>query len=617
MRKGLRLFTYSFWLIVIAAALSLSVCGASAAGTAEAVKTTKKTTKTTVKKAVKKPVISAGKSSKPEAEEVINVADQQKAAVKKEQIYDLGNIVVHGEDKTGIKDKSKKRTAFLTPEAGSERGEKRGAAGFVAGPAVAGAQSEKTRGVTKAFIETGVGSDSTSGATGMLIYERSAPHDNVYSKSTIGGRGEKSGGYRYKSDYTDLNVNYKYEGQKDGVNSTYGELSYDRGDRNLPGFDGFENNYTNIQNGVLKFDAKYADNSQRFTAGIKKGSADFKIGAAAFDETYDSSILSLGYCKDIIYDRNELTLPLTLEFAFQNDSLDIKNAQSSSAVSTRFGANAEKALNEKTMVRLSPQVYKNGENDAKLGGAISVILKETKGETGKLNTKCVFSAGRQAVKYDTADFLFPDKNTVVSATNIAGANRFDGKTYENDEKYVQVSLEADLSEDTRLSASYKNAKSDGLLYLTDLNRTDARYTFNAFADGARVNKFNVKAAHKLDTGLEADIALSALRVTDDINDLMPYIPKTEYIAGLNYKHDNGLFLRLDYKVKDSMDSSKNPAANLKVDRYSTAGIYADKNFSENGKIYFKADNIFNSDLKLRPGYSYKSRTFGAGVNYIY
>ena len=624
MRKGLRLFIYSFWFIVITAALTLSACGALAADTGgEAVKKTKTAKKTTqtskkaVKKTTKKPAITVSKSAMSEAEEVIDLTKQQKEAADKELVYDLGNIVVRGEDKTSIKDKSKKRTAFLTPEAGSEYGEKKGAADYVAGPVVSGMRGEEMSGTTKAFIEAGVGSDSTSSAAGMLIYERNSPRDNMYSKSTVGGRGEKSGGYRYKSDYTDLNVNYKYEGIKNGENSTYAELSYDKNDRNLPGFDRFENSYTNIQGGVLKLDAKYADNSQRFTAGIKKGSRDYKIKAAAVDETYDSSVLSFGYCRDIIYDRNELSLPLTLEFAFDNDSLDVKNAQSSSAVSTRFGANAEKALNEKMMVQLSPQVYKNGENDAKVGGAVSLILKENKGENVGLKAEYVLSAGRQALKYDAANFLFPDENTVVSAKNLAGANRFDGKTYENDEKYIQLSAKADLSEDTRVSASYKNAKSDGLLYLTDLNLNDARYTFNSFAGGARVNKFDIKAAHKLDKGLEADIALTALKITDSVNDLMPYIPKNEYVFGLNYTHDNGLFVRFNYIVKDSMDSSKNPAANLKVDRYSTAGIYADKNFSDNGKIYFKADNIFNADLKLRPGYGYKARTFGIGVNYVY
>lgn len=616
MRKGLRLFVF----LLIAIFLFSSPYGealaqsASKASSAPAVKAAKKG----VKKQPKKSPASAAKSSKLPAE-VINVAEEQKKnlAEEKGKVYDLGNIVVHGEDKTRIKDASRKKTAYLTPDTDSDAGEKKGSAKFVAGAAPAAAGGGELTNTMKAFFEGGAGSDSTTSAAGTLIFERNAPADGLKSRSTVGARGEKTGGYRYKSDSSSLNLNYRYENEKASDSSAYAEINYDKNERNLPGFDRFENNYTNVQNGVMSLDARYSENSQRFKVGVKKASSEFKVNALPVDENYDSSILSLGYSKDIIYDHSDLSLPLTLEFNFQNDALDVRSAQSSSAVSTQFGANAEKALSEKTMLQFAPQVYKNGENGAKIGGSVSFILKENKGRDDKLKARYMITGGRQAKKYDTADFLFSDENAVIWAKDNAGANRFDGKTYENDEKFIQLSADTDLGEDTKISASFRNSKSDGLLYLSDFNGADSRFAFNSFASGASVNRINFKAEHRLDTGLTADASVETVKITDSVNDLMPYVPKYSCDLGLSYKHENGLFTRFNYRIKDEMDSSRNPAANVKVDRFATAGIYADKNFIDNGKIYFKADNIFNADLKLRPGYSYKSRTFGLGVNYIY
>ncbi len=624
MKTGLRFFIY---LAVIPALLLFIFFGtyhANAASDASAVKSknklnTSKNFRKTAKKNVKKtkntvtePAVNTAK--------VIDITNEQKknlaASKETKQIYDLGNIVVHGEDKTKIKDKSKKKTAYLTADSNQSHSAKKDTADFNPLPASI-VQGKNTVSTTKAFIEGGAGSDSMSEAAGMIIYERASPADNLRTRSILGARGEKSGGYRYKSDYSALNVNYKYESEKNNDTCVYGELSYDKSDRNLPGFDNFENNFINVESGIIKFDARYLDNAKRFSAGLKKAARDFRVHPAAIRNNYDSSIFSFGYSQDIIYDRDEFSLPLTLEFNFQNDSLDIKDAKSSSASSTRFGANAEKALNENTMIQIAPQIYKNGENNAKGGGTVSLIFKDKNNAAGKNGVKYSLTAGRQALKYDTADFLFSDSESVIYALDAAGANRFDGKTYENDEKFIQLSATADLNEDTNVQASFKNARSNGLLYLTDLNRRDARFTFNSFADNAKINKFGLKISHKLDRGLILNASMENIGITDSINDLMPYIPENEYVFGVDYKHKNGLFTKFTYKIKGAMDSSKNPAINTKTDRYTTAGIYMDKNFSDNGKIYFKADNIFNNDLKIRPGYSYKSRTFSMGVNYIY
>ena len=613
MRKGLRLFTFVFLFIILTV-----FSGAAQAASSETRVTKTKTAKKSSKKTVKKPSITVKKADKAPAEVIDVTAEQEKAepAADKDKVYDLGNIVVRGEDKTKIKDASKKRTAFLTPDSDSGPGDKKETAGFVAG-AASGEKAEETSGATKAFSEAEAGSDSTTGAAGMLIYERNSPRDAMRSKSTLGAKGEKSGGYRYKSDYSTLAGSYKYESEKNGDTATFAQFDFGKSERNLPGFDAFSASYTNLQGGDLKLDAKYADPSQRFTLGVKKISNEFKVNASAVDETYDSTTLALGYSKDLTYDRNSVSLPLTLELKFNNDAFDIKTAQSASAVSTQFGLNAEKALSDAAMLQVSPQLYKNGENDAKMGGSVSVVFRDAGVDGEGTKSKYTVTAGRQAKKYDTADFLFSDANSIIWAQDNAGRNRFDGATYENDEKYIQLAAETEVGEKTRLNASYKSAKSDGLLYLTDLNGNDVRQTFASFANGASVSKLNLKASHELDKGLEADAAVETSTVDDGVNDLMPYIPKYEYAFGVNYRHDNGLFARFHYKIKDSMDSSKNPAANPKVDRYSTAGLYLDKNFIDNGKIFFKADNIFNSELKLRPGYSYKARTFAIGVNYIY
>lgn len=609
MRKGLRLFTFAFLLIFLAAA----ELPAQAAGTAVSKKSTAKKTS---KKSVKKPSISVSKAEKAPAEIIDVTAEQKKntGAAADDKVYDLGNIVVKGEDKTRIKDASKKKTAFLTPETEGGTGEKKGTAGFVAGTAADG-KAEGTSGVTKAFAEATVGSDSTSAVEGMLTYERNSPRDSLRSRSVVGARGEKTGGYRYKSDSSSLGASYKYESEKQGENATSVEAGFEKFESNLPGFDAFTANYANTQGGDLRLDARYADGARRFGLGVKKISREFKINASPVDETYDSTGFTLGYSQDLTYDRENVSLPLTLELKLANDSLDIKTAQSSAAVSTQFGVNAEKALSDSALLQVSPQIFKNGDNEAKLGGAVSVVFKSG-GEAGN-KTRYTVTAGRQALRYDASDFLFADRNSIVWAQDNAGRNRFDGRTYENDEKYVQIAAETDAGEGTTIGASYKKAKSDGLLYLTDLNLADARQTFAAFADGASVGKFKLKASHRLDEGLDADASVETSSIDDGVNDLMPYIPKSEYTFGVNYKHECGLFARFDYRMKDAMDSSKNPAANPKVDRYSTAGLYLDKKVIDNGKIFFKADNLFNADLKLRPGYSYKARTFALGMNYVY
>nr|HPG59425.1 hypothetical protein [Candidatus Wallbacteria bacterium] len=212
MRKGLRLFVFLLIAIFLFSSPYGEACaqGASKTASAAAVKSAKKGVK---KQPKKSPV--AAKSSKLPAE-VINVAEEQKKnlAEEKGKVYDLGNIVVHGEDKTKIKDASKKKTAYLTPDTDSDTGEKKGSAAFVAGAVPTAAGGGEVTNTMKAFFEGGAGSDSTASAAGMLTFERNAPADGLKSRSTVGARGEKTGGYRYKSDSSALNVNYRYENEK-------------------------------------------------------------------------------------------------------------------------------------------------------------------------------------------------------------------------------------------------------------------------------------------------------------------------------------------------------------------------------------------------------------------
>ena len=610
MRKGLRILI----LLAIFNFIIFNVSLAADAPDKAQPKNLKIKRSAAAKSAVKKTSAKKAAKADPAAKTASNVQATAKAAAERDdKVYDLGNIVVVGEDKTKINDKSKKKTAFLTPESASDFSTKKESAEYSVPVSSKSAGNEVTNKMT-AFIESEVGNLSKTKTSGGLNFERNAPAHGFRSFSKIDAYGEKANGYRYKSDYSECGARYSYESES--LDKAYSDikLNYRSQDRNLPGFDGFSTNYINTTGRDILFSGKYSQDGQRFKAALRSSGREFKVNGANASDKYDSTILNLGYSKDLVVENN----PLTLEANFQTDGLDVRNSQSSSATSTRFGVNYEKAMSEKTMIQINPEMFKNGDNSVKTGGSVSFILKEKRvEESSELNTRYVASAGRRAIKYDSASFLFPDDNSIVWVQDALNKNRFDSKTYEQDETFIEISAETDLSDVTKAKASLKNSRSDGLLYLTDLNSNDARYTFNSFADGAKTNKFNLGVEHKLSEELTLDASLASVSIEDSQNDLMPYIPKYEYTFGVGYKSPCGLRIRLAQHMKDSMDTSKIPALNKKVDSFSTASLYADKSFSENGKIFFKVDNLFNADLKLRPGYSYYGRTYGIGLNYGY
>lgn len=559
----------------------------------------KKHKKDTVKTASDRSAVQTAKAAG------ISAAEPEQPAKKSDStIYDLGNIVVKGEDKTKIKDKSQKKVTYVTKEFEGEAQTKKETATFTPAETRRVNVGEKLP-QNEAVYQVMVGSNSSTESEGAITFY------NGVSKSKLELKGEESGDYRYKSDYKNLLVNYYYEGEEE-KNNTKIKAGFTNGNRNLPGFDNFINNYMDTDTRTYTLSGKYSNDYQRFEIGMNQLSKKLKnIGT---EERYDSTLFNVGFAQDAVYANN----PFTFELKLANDMLDIKTASSASSLSALFSVNAEKSFNDNFMMQFTPEVIKNGDNDSKFGGVVSAVIKEnalTK-DKNQIN-KYTLSAGRQARKYDTINFLFPDENTVVWAQDNLNKNRFDNNTYENDESFAEVSGEFGISENTKVKASYRNSKHDGLLYLTDLNSRDPRFTFNSFANAAKADRFKIEGEHKLNENFTIDAKAASTKITDSVNDLMPYIPKYEYSFGLNYKDANGFSGKISQNIKGDMDTSKNAAANAKVAEFSTLNLNLSKTFTENGKILFKVDNILDRDLKLRPDYSYKGRTFGLGFNYKY
>jgi len=562
--------------------------------------------KATVKKPVKKTAKPAKKTTAAYPSEEKNAAEPAPAK-KDDKVYDLGNITVVGEDKTKIKDASKKKVTYVASDIKGAKTEKAGSADFTASKTNGMTGEKEKESKITAFYEGMAGSYSTISSIGQVVIDNGPD-----SRSVLDLSASESGGYRFKSDHRDLGAAYGYSSE-DADSTTKVKAAYRGGSRNLPGFDNFANSYMETEGALYSIGGKYSAKDNRFEIGLESLSKDIKIPAAISDK-YDASLFTMGIAHDMVFENN----PLTLELKLSSDGLEMANSQGSSKSSVIFGVNAERPVSEKFMVQINPEIAKNGDKSVKAGGTISAILKEKCSVSGKeLTNKYKLTLGKTARKYDAISFLFPDDNTIVWAKSAAGANLFDANTYENDETFAELSAELNMSEDTKLKASYKNSKHNGLLYLTDLNSIDARSSFASFADGAKSNKFTVGAEHKLNEEMTADISAVSTSVSDGANDLMPYIPKTEYILGVSYKAKNGLEARVSEKFKGEMDSSKNPAANPKVPAYSSLGLDVSKNFNENGKILFRIDNLLNSDLKLHPNYAYHGRKFALGINYKY
>jgi len=561
--------------------------------------------KATVKKPVKKIVKPAKKTTAAAPSEEKAAPAQPK---KDDKVYDLGNITVVGEDKTKIRDASKKKVTYVASDIEGEKTEKAGSADFIASKSNGMTGEKEKESKITAFYEGMAGSYSMTSSIGQVVIDNGPD-----SRSVLDLSASESGGYRFKSEHRDLNAAYGYSSE-DADSTTKVKAAYRGGNRNLPGFDNFAGSYMETDGASYSIGGKYSAKDNRFEIGLESLSKDIKIPAAAISDKYDASLFSMGIAHDMVFENN----PLTLELKLSNDGLEMANSQGSSKSSVIFGVNAERPVSEKFMVQINPEIVKNGDKSAKAGGTISAVLKEKLSLSGKeLTNKYKLTLGKTARKYDAISFLFPDDNSIVWAKSAAGANLFDANTYENDETFAELSAELNMSEDTKLKISYKNSKHNGLLYLTDLNSIDARSSFAAFADGAKSNKFTIGAEHRLNAEMTADISAVSTSVSDGANGLMPYIPKTEYIFGFNYKAKNGLEARVTEKFKGEMDSSKNAAANASVPAYSSLGLDLSKSFNENGKIIFRADNILNSDLKLHPNYAYHGRKFAIGINYKY
>ncbi len=561
--------------------------------------------KITVKKPAKTRKAAKKTTAAAPSEEKINASTASK---KDDKVYDLGNITVVGEDKTKIKDASKKKVTYVASDIEGAKTEKAGSADFIASKSNVMSGEKEKKSEISAYYEGLSGSYSTTSSAGQVVID-----NGPESRSVLDISASESGGYRYKSDYRDLNAVYNYASE-DADGSTKVKAAYKGGNRNLPGFDNFAGSYMETEGAAYSIGGKYSTKDNRFEIGVENVSKDIKIPASKISDKYDASLYSMGIAHDMVFENN----PLTLELKLSSDGLEMADTNSSSKSSAIFALNAERPISEKFMVQINPEIAKNGDKSAKIGGTASAVLKEKFQLSGKeVANKYKLTAGRTARKYDAISFLFPDENSIVWAKSAAGTNFFNDNTYENDETFAELSAELNMSEDTKLKASYKNSKHDGLLYLTDLNSNDARSAFGAFADSAKSNKFTVGAEHRLNEEMTADMSAVSTNVSDSANDLMPYIPKTEYILGVNYKAKNGLEARITERMKSEMDSSKNPAANAKVPSNSSLGLDLSKSFNENGKILFRADNILNSDLKLHPGYAYHGRKFALGLNYKY
>jgi len=549
------------------------------------------------------------KSEKPQKK---NQNTDEKSAMpeKPETVYDLGNIVVKGEDGSSIKDTSKKRIAYLTKDSlvSGAASEKKTVAGFVpSGDVHSDPKCEGPVKNEKYTVESMAGNYSESRTTGIAEFEKSIPAERLKTKTTVKITGDESGGYRFKSDFRDLKAVVSYESEEECKNFTDAKLVISDATRSLPGFDAFPNNYIDSDIRGIKLSGGFSSPEGRFTVGFDNISRKIRIPSAALEDRYDASLFSLGYAKDLVCGNN----PLTLELKASNDSLDIRSAQSSSDSSMVLSVNAERPVSDKVLVQITPEIAKNGGNTAKAGGSVSAVMKDGS------NAKYTVTAGRQARKYDTATFLFPDENSLVWAQDGAGANRFAAGAFETDEKFTEIAAEASMPSGTKLKASYRGSKIDGLLYLTDLNSRDARFTFAQFANGASAGKFTLAAEHPLGPGYAADLSAKSTTVSDSTSGLAPYIPKYEYSLGLKYDGENGCRGRISGNVKEKMDTARTDAANVQVPSYTTVDLDLSKDFSENGKVMFRAGNLLNSELNLRPGYKFRGRSFAIGLGYSY
>lgn len=555
-------------------------------------------------KAAKKQQSAAKKSTKTAA-----AAPAPQAAEKPEPVYDLGSIVVKGEDGSSIKDPARKKIAYLTKDSLAGKGplEKKTAAEFEAPDAAApGACGESVASGSKYSFESMAGTYSETETTGKAEYDRKDPAAGLATKSSVTITGKESGGYRFKSDFRDLKADIGYEADEKGA-VTKADLKISDGTRSLPGFDAFPNGYADSDIRSVGFAGGYSDRDGRFTAGFDNVSRKIRVPSSAVADRYDSALFSLGYARDMVFENN----PVTLELKVKNDSLDVRSAQASSDSSTLLSLNVERPVSDRVMVQVAPEIAKNGGNGARAGGVASATVKDG------ADIRYTVSAGRQARKYDSGKFLFPDENTLVWAQDAAGSNRFADNAYEKDERFAELAGEAGLSCGTKVRASYRQSKIDGLLYLSDLNQRDARFTFAGFAPGAKSKRFALRLEHPLDGGFAADISAASTSVTDSVSDLAPYIPKNEYSIGLKYDGKKGYSGKITNNVVGKMDTARAAAANAGVPARSTLDLEVAKRFSENGKVAFRAGNLLDKELYLRPGYAYRGRSFAIGLGYSY